>query len=99
MGSRFCLRIAERSVRFSGARPLLRTINGTFGDQKSGVNQGPFRQYGLALDLGWKPRRRWSTGVSYSLTRREGTSTISSSTTTSTSYLENLVTFKLVYLF
>jgi hypothetical protein len=96
MGLLFCLRTAGRSVGFPGARPLLRTINGTFGDQKSGVNPGPFRQYGLALDLGWNPRRRWSTGVSYDLTRREGTS---SSNTTSTSYLQNLVTFKLSYLF
>ena len=64
----------------------------TLGDQKSGVNSGSFRQYGLALELGWKPRRRWSTGVIYDLTRRDGAST-------STSYLENLVTFNLSYLF
>jgi hypothetical protein len=64
----------------------------TFGDQKSGVNAGSFRQYGLALDLGWKPRRRWSTGVRYDLTRRDGN-------LTSPGYLQNLVTFKLSYLF
>jgi hypothetical protein len=63
-----------------------------FGDQKSGVNPGSYRQYGLALDLGWTPRKRWSTGVSYDLTRRDGSST-------SDSYLRNLVTFKLSYLF
>jgi hypothetical protein len=75
-----------RRITFSGAGFF------TLGDQKSGVNSGSFQQYGLALDLGWKPRRRWSTGISYDLTRRDGNSA-------STSYLENLVTFKLSYLF
>jgi hypothetical protein len=68
-----------------------------FGDENSGVNPGSYRQYGLTLDLGWQPRKRWSTGVSYEITRRDGASTSTSST--STSYLENLVTFRLSYLF
>jgi len=75
-----------RRITFSGAGFF------TFGDQKSGVNAGSFQQYGVTLGLGWKPRKRWSTGVSYNLTRREGSST-------SNSYLENLVAFKLNYLF
>jgi hypothetical protein len=75
-----------RRITFSGAGFFI------FGDQKSGVNAGSFQQYGVTLGLGWKPRKRWSTGVSYNLTRREGSST-------SNSYLENLVSFKLSYLF
>jgi hypothetical protein len=75
-----------RRITFGGAGFF------TFGDQKTGVNSGSFRQYGLALDLGWKPRKRWSTGISYDLTRRDGNSA-------SNSYLENVVTFKLNYLF
>jgi hypothetical protein len=88
----FCLRIAGRPVGFSGARPLLRTINGALGGQKSGVNPGSFQQFGVALGLEWKPRKRWSTGISYDLTRRDGSST-------SDSYLQNLVSFNLNYLF
>jgi hypothetical protein len=64
----------------------------TLGDQKSGVNPGSFKQYGVTLGLDWKPRKRWSTGISYDLKRRDGSST-------STSYLENLVSFRLNYLF
>jgi hypothetical protein len=75
-----------RRITFSGSGFFI------FGDQKSGVNAGSFQQYGVTLGLGWKPRKRWSTGVSYNLTRRDGSST-------SNSYLENLVAFKLSYLF
>jgi hypothetical protein len=95
-------------TRLDVTRRITFTASGffTFGDENSGVTPGSFRQYGLALDLVWTPRKRWSTGVSYDLTRREGSGTSSSttsstttSTTASTSYLENLVTFKLSYLF
>jgi len=63
-----------------------------FGDEKTGSTQGNFTQYGGQLDLSWKPTRRWTTTLSYGLTRRSGVSA-------SDSYLQNLLTFQVSYRF
>jgi hypothetical protein len=63
-----------------------------FGDVKNGVNSGNFTQYGIEAGLGWKPHRRWSTGLIYYFIRRNGTSA-------SDSYIQNTVTLQVNYRF
>jgi hypothetical protein len=63
-----------------------------FGNTKSGTNTGNFTQYGIKAGLGWKPHRRWSTGLIYDFIRRNGTSA-------SDSYIQNTVTLQVNYRF
>jgi opacity protein-like surface antigen len=75
-----------RFITLSGA-PFV-----SFGDEKTGSNTGTFTQYGVGIGLGWKPHRRWFTGLSYDFTRRIGRSG-------GDSYIQNTMTFQVSYRF
>ena len=64
----------------------------TFGDEKTGINQGTFAQYGVEMNLAWKPHRRWITQLSYDFTRRNGSNSTDS-------YIQNLFAFQVSYRF
>jgi hypothetical protein len=84
--------------RLSGLLNLTRFITFTaspfyiLGDEQTGLIQGNFNQYGFELSLGWRPRKRWSTSLSYDLYRR-------SSDLPSDSYVQNRIAFGISYAF
>jgi hypothetical protein len=84
--------------RLSGRLNLTRFIAVTaspffnFGDEKTGSAPGNFTQYGFEVSLGWKPRKRWSTSVTYDLIRRTSDLAIDS-------YVQNKIAFDISYSF
>ena len=63
-----------------------------FGDEKTGGTTGNFAQYGIELGLGWKPHKRWSTGLTYDFLRRTADSAANS-------YIQNTIAFNVSYKF
>lgn len=84
--------------RLSGQLNLTRFITFTaspfyiIGDEKTGLTPGNFIQYGFEASLGWKPRKRWTTSLTYDLFRR-------SSDLPSDSYVQNRIAFGISYAF
>ncbi|HTC13363.1 MAG TPA: hypothetical protein VK692_04035 [Chthoniobacterales bacterium] len=63
----------------------------------SGTPTGPYTQIGIEAGLTWKPRRRWSTSLTYEYVRREsGTATAGS---TGENYIQNNIALSLNYAF
>jgi hypothetical protein len=75
-----------RFITFTGT-PFI-----SFGNELSGPTQGNFKQYGVGVGLNWRPHRRWLTGISYDLIRRNGISAPDS-------YIQNTVAFEVSYRF
>jgi hypothetical protein len=75
-----------RFITFTGA-PFI-----NFGNEISGPTQGNFKQYGVEVNLNWRPHRRWLTGITYDFTRRIGISATDS-------YVQNLVALQVSYRF
>src|SRR5271165_3456484 len=61
------------------------------------VSTGPYTQFGVGASLAWKPRRRWSTALTYDFTRRESGAT--SVAGTSDNYIQNTVALSISYSF
>jgi len=61
------------------------------------VSSGPYTQFGLDATLAWKPRRRWSTALTYNFTRRESSATAVGGT--SNNYIQNTIAFSISYKF
>jgi hypothetical protein len=63
------------------------------------VSTGPYTLFGIEASLAWKPRRRWTTALTYDFTRRESGSTVGSGTTASNNYIQNTIVFSISYAF
>jgi hypothetical protein len=55
-----------------------------------GPTQGNFKQYGVDVNLNWRPHRRWLTGITYNFIRRIGINAAGS-------YIQNTVAFQVSY--
>jgi hypothetical protein len=88
----------ETEFRLAGRFNMTRFITLTaapfynFGNEKSGVAPGNFTQYGVEVSLSWKPRKRWSTSVTYDYIRRTADLAINS-------YIQNRIAFDISYSF
>ena len=63
----------------------------------SGIPTGPYTQLGLEAGLTWKPRKRWSTSLTYDYIRRESGS--SGAAAASDNYIQNTISLSLSYAF
>jgi hypothetical protein len=63
-----------------------------FGNTQTSSIPSNFTQYGAEVVLTWKPRKRWTTSLSYDYVRL-------SSTTPNNSYVQNTVAFSIGYIF
>jgi hypothetical protein len=67
-----------------------------FGDVKTttpgSFNTGPYKLFGVEARLAWKPRKRWTTALTYDFTRREADKAVNT-------YLVNTIAFKISYAF
>jgi len=72
-----------------------------FGNVKSGLSPGTFTTYGLELALGWTPRKRWKTALTYDFTRNQSGSNSGNvvSITSGGSYIKNTFAFQISYAF
>ena len=61
------------------------------------VSTGPYTLFGVEASLAWKPRKRWTTALTYDFTRRESRAT--SGTATSNNYIQNAIAFSISYAF
>jgi hypothetical protein len=74
-----------------------------FGDVKtasvgSGATTGPFTQLGISASLAWRPRKRWTTTLSYDYVRRESSSAVQAGAA-SDSYIQNTLSLQIGYTF
>jgi hypothetical protein len=66
----------------------------------SGVPTGPYTLFGIEAGVGWKPRNRWTTSLTYDFTRREsGTTGGSTAGSTSQNYIQNSISLSVSYAF
>jgi hypothetical protein len=79
-----------------------------FGNVKTGTNggtvntvlsPGSFTQFGIGASLAWKPRKRWTTALTYDFIRRESGSTSGTGTAASNNYIQNAIAFSISYAF
>jgi hypothetical protein len=77
-----------------------------FGDIKTtqGVTITPadessFTQFGVDASLAWKPRKRWTTSLTYSYVRRESAATFGTGSVSSQNYIQNLLSLSVAYSF
>jgi hypothetical protein len=63
----------------------------------SGTPLGPYTQLGLEAGLTWRPRKRWSTELTYDYIRRESSS--SGGTNSSDNYIQNTLSLSVNYAF
>jgi hypothetical protein len=61
------------------------------------VSTGPYTLFGAEASLAWRPRKRWTTALTYDFTRRESGAT--SVPGTSDNYTQNSITFSVSYVF
>jgi hypothetical protein len=61
------------------------------------VSTGPYKQFGVEASLAWKPRKRWTTALTYDFLRRESGATAVSGT--SNNYIQNTIAFSISYTF
>jgi hypothetical protein len=78
----------------------------TFGDiktttniQGAGVSTGPYTQFGIEATLAWKPRKRWTTEITYDFIRLESGARAGTGTATSNNYIQNTIAFSISYAF
>jgi hypothetical protein len=67
--------------------------------QNSTSSQGPYTQFGITASLGWTPRKRWSTSLSYNFVRRESSATFGTGTLSSQNYIQNMLSLSVGYSF
>jgi hypothetical protein len=62
---------------------------------------GSYTQFGIEASLTWKPRYRWTTGLTYDFVRRESGAMSGTATTNgiSNSYIQNTIAFSIDYAF
>jgi hypothetical protein len=97
----------ETILRMGGRLRLTRFITVSagsfyeFGNVKSGLTPGTFTTYGLELALGWAPRKRWKTALTYNWTRNLSGSDSGNvvSITSGGSYIKNTFAFHIIYAF
>ena len=98
----------ETNLRMASRLRLTRfiTVNAgsfyRFGDVKSGLTPGTFTTYGLELGLGWTPRKRWNTALTYDWTRNQSGTSNSGTVISATSggnYVTNTFGFRISYAF
>jgi hypothetical protein len=88
-----------RAITFSVA-PFI-----NFGDVKTTdqgpVNQGTgtYNQFGIEASVGWRPRKRWSTALTYDYIRRESGTTAGTNGAASDSYIQNTIALQVNYAF
>jgi hypothetical protein len=61
------------------------------------VSTGPFKLFGVEAGLAWRPRRRWTTTLTYDFNRRESSATAVPGT--SNNYTQNMISFSIRYSF
>jgi hypothetical protein len=88
--TRFITFTASPFVNFGN---VITTTTGTVNS----VSPGPYTQFGIEANLAWKPRKRWSTSLTYDFYRRE--SGAASTSGTSNSYIANTIAFSISYAF
>jgi opacity protein-like surface antigen len=73
----------------------------TTGNQatiNTGFNQvGPYTQFGFEAGLVWKPRKRWSTSLTYNYVNQRSSPTLGSVATFSNSYIQNTISLGISY--
>jgi hypothetical protein len=102
----------ENQVRIATQINLTRSISiglapfVNFGDVKTvqGVvinasDQSSFTQFGVEASLGWKPRKRWTTSLTYNYVRRESGATFGTGTISSQNYIQNMLSLSVGYSF
>jgi hypothetical protein len=85
-----------RTIAFS-ISPFINFGNVETTTANTGVPTGPYTQLGLEAGLTWKPRKRWSTSLTYDYVRRESSS--SGPTAASDDYTQNTISLSLNYAF
>jgi opacity protein-like surface antigen len=85
-----------RTISFE-ISPYINFGNVESAGTNSGVPTGPYTQLGVEAGLTWKPRRRWSTGLSYSYIRRESGS--SGPGAAGDNYIQNSLALSVGYAF
>jgi len=68
------------------------TTPGTVNTAVNGSTTGPYTQFGIEASLAWKPRKRWTTAITYDFTRRESDKTVNT-------YIANTIAFSISYAF
>jgi hypothetical protein len=77
-----------------------------FGDIKAvqgavitGSGQSSYTQFGIEANLRWRPRKRWTTELSYNFVRRESGATFGTGTNSSQNYIQNALSLSVGYSF
>jgi hypothetical protein len=71
----------------------------TEGIGNTGASEGNYTLFGIQASLSWKPRKRWSTELSYNFVRRESGATFGTGTPASNNYIQNTIAFSIGYSF
>src|SRR5271165_2626128 len=87
--TRFITFTASPFVNFGDVKT---TTPGTVNMAVNGNTTGPYTLFGIEAKLAWKPRKRWSTAITYDFTRRE-------SDKTANTYIANTIAFSISYAF
>src|SRR5271166_5637456 len=93
--TRFITFTASSFVNFGDVKTA--TNQGTVNTAVNGSTTGPYTLFGIEASLAWKPRKRWSTALTYDFTRRESGAT--SVAGTSDNYIQNTVALSISYSF
>jgi hypothetical protein len=88
-----------RAITFT-AFPFVNYGEVKTNNQGAGLNQGQgsYTQFGIETSLAWRPRKRWSTALTYDFIRRES-GTTAGTNASSGSYIQNTIGLQVSYLF
>jgi hypothetical protein len=101
----------QNLIRLGTKLDLTRSINFTvspfvnFGDVETttvgtGNTLGPYTLFGIEASLAWKPRKRWTTELTYDFIRREsGSTTTGTTSSSSNNYIQNTLSLSINYAF
>ena len=85
-----------RAIAFN-ISPFINFGNVETTSANTGTPTGPYTQLGIEAGLTWKPRKRWSTALSYDYIRRQSSS--SGTVAASDNYIQNTISLSLNYAF
>jgi hypothetical protein len=85
-----------RTIAFN-VSPFINFGNVETTNANSGIATGPYTQLGIEAGLSWKPRKRWSTALTYDYIRRQSGS--SGAAVASDNYIQNTLSLSLRYAF
>jgi hypothetical protein len=85
-----------RTVAFS-ISPFINFGSVETTSANAGIPAGPYTQLGLETGLTWRPRKRWTTSLTYSYVRRESGSSGVTTANASDNYTQNTITLSLNY--